>query len=103
MGDLHEFMMLSFHDGVEDAEQLQTMWALDKHLAACEGLLSREFFRGGDGRWVEHVVWADHAGLEASTHLDDDPAIAALFDRIDAHTVTYTCGERIEPEQISVP
>jgi hypothetical protein len=68
MPEIHEFMMLSFNGGVGDAEQLSTMRALDGHLGKCPGLVSREYFRGIDGRWVEHVVWASREDLEAAAH-----------------------------------
>jgi hypothetical protein len=98
MAQIHEFMMLSFNGGVGDAEQLSTMQALDGHLGGCPGLVAREYFRGVDGRWVEHVVWASREDLEGAAHLDDDPVVAALFGRFDADTVSYTCGERVGPD-----
>jgi hypothetical protein len=102
MSDVHEFMMLSFNDGVEDSEQLETMRALDTHLGACAGLVGREYFRGADGHWIEHIVWASQEDLEASTRLDEDPVVAALFERFDPETVTYACGERIESDGLAV-
>jgi hypothetical protein len=98
MPEIHEFMMLSFNGGVGDAEQLSTMRALDGHLCKCPGLVSREYFHGVDGRWVEHMLWASREDLEAADHVDDDPAVAALFELFDAATVSYACGERIGPD-----
>jgi hypothetical protein len=102
MSNVHEFMMLSFNDGVDDSEQLRTMRALDTHLGGCTGLVSREYFRGAEGHWVEHVIWESATDVEASTHLDDDPEVAALFDRFDPETVAYLCGKRIEPGLLAV-
>jgi hypothetical protein len=100
ISQIHEFMMLSFNGDVEDAEQLSTMRALDGHLGGCTCLISREYFRGVDGRRVEHVVWANREAIEAAAHLDDDPVVAALFERFDADTVSYACGERVGPVRL---
>jgi hypothetical protein len=96
MGDIHEFMMLTFDRSVEEPEQLQTMRDLDVHLARCQGLVSRESFLDGDGRWMEHTVWSSQADLEASNRLEEDPALADLFARFDTESVSYLRGERIE-------
>ena len=78
--DVHEFLMASFAPGIEDDRQLAIMVALGHHLARCEGLVGREFFRSRDGQWVEHVVWASQADLEASTGIEEDAVLARLFD-----------------------
>jgi hypothetical protein len=98
MSQVHEFMLLGFAEGIEAGQQLLVMEALDHHLAGCQGLVSREYFRGEDGRWVEHVVWESQADLEASARLDEDPVVAELFDCFDEHSVSYLRGERVEPE-----
>jgi hypothetical protein len=56
MSNVHEFMILNFDQAIEDAEQVHTMRALDIHLEGCTGLVGREYLRGADGRWVEHVT-----------------------------------------------
>jgi hypothetical protein len=96
MAQVHEFMLLGFAEGIEAARQLATMEAIGDHLVRCAGLVEREFFRGQDGRWVEHVVWASQADLEASAGTCEDAVVARLFDCFDTRTVTYLCGERIE-------
>ena len=102
MSQVHEFMMLTFRDKVDDVEQLRTMRALDTHLGGCPGLLRREYYRDGEGRWVEHVVWASDSDIEASVRLEDDPAVALLFERFDGRSVSYLRGERIEPEDLEL-
>jgi hypothetical protein len=97
MSDVHEFILLGFAEGIEAGQQLLVMEALDQHLSRCEGLVSREYFRGEDGRWVEHVVWESRADLEASARLEDDPVVAELFDCFDERSVSYLRGERVEP------
>jgi hypothetical protein len=101
MSQVHEFMLLGFADGVEEAEQTLIMRALDDHLAGCEGMLAREYFRADDGRWVEHVTWATQAHRETSARLEDDASVAALFDRFDTETVYYACCERIDPDHLA--
>ena len=96
MSQVHEFMLLGFAEGIEAEQQLAIMEALNAHLSRCPGLISRECYRG-DGRWVEHVVWAGQADLEASARLEEDPVVAALFDCFDTTTVSYACGERVGP------
>jgi hypothetical protein len=103
MGEIHEFMMLAFDHGVGEAEQLQTMQALDVHLSQCPGLLARESFRDSDGRWLEHTVWASQEDLEASNRLEEDPALADLFERFDPGSVSYLRGKRIEPRAVVEP
>ena len=97
MGDIHEFMMVTFDRAVEEAEQLQTMRELDVHLSRLPGLVSRESFRDSDGRWLEHTVWLSQEDLEASNLLAEAPALAGLFERFDTEPVSYLRGERIEP------
>ena len=97
MSQVHEFMLLGFAEGIEAEQQSAIMEALDEHLSRCGGLISREYYRGADERWVEHVVWADQTDLEASAHLEEDPVVAALFACFDTTTVSYACCERIEP------
>jgi hypothetical protein len=97
MSNVHEFMLLGFAEGIDAGQQLLVMEALDHHLSRCEGLLSREYFRAEDGRWVEHVAWASQADLEASARLEDDPVVAELFDCFDERSVSYLRGERVEP------
>jgi hypothetical protein len=97
MGQVHEFMLLGFAEGIEAEQQLAIMEALDAHLLRCRGLVSRECYRGADGRWVEHIVWVGQADLEASARLEEDPVVAALFDCFDTTTVSYACGERVGP------
>src|ERR1700749_4579944 len=95
MSDVHEFMMFGFNEGIAEAEQMRTMMGLDTHLGSCPGLVSREFYRGTDGRWVEHVVWSSLADLEASSRLEDEPAVAALFESFDANSTSYLRGELV--------
>jgi hypothetical protein len=97
MSNVHEFMLLGFAEGIGARQQLLVMEALDHHLSRCEGLVSREYFRGEDGRWVEHVVWASQGDLEASARLEDDPVVAELFGCFDERSVSYVRGERVEP------
>jgi hypothetical protein len=98
MSNVHEFTLLRFAEGIEAGQQLLVMEALDHHLSRCEGLVSREYFRGEDGRWIEHVAWASQADLEASARLDDDPVVAELFACFDERSVSYLRGERVEPD-----
>lgn len=98
MGQVHEFMLLGFAEDAGADEQLLIMRALDGHLTRCKGMLGREYFHSGDGRWVEHVVWASRADLEASARLEDDAAVAALFERFDTETVSYACCESVAPD-----
>lgn len=96
-GGVHEFLMASFNEGIEADRQLAIMEALGHHLRRCEGVIEREFFRSADGRWVEHVVWASEADLEASAAIEEDAEVARLFDCFDTRTVAYACCERIDP------
>jgi hypothetical protein len=96
MSQVHELMLLRFVEDIESDGQLLVMEALDQHLARCEGLIGRDYFRTEDGVWVEHVVWASQADLEASARLEDDPVVAELFDCFDERTVSYLRGERVE-------
>jgi hypothetical protein len=98
MSQVHESMLLRFVEDIASDRQLLVMEALDQHLARCEGLIGRGYFHTEDGVWVEHVVWASQADLEASARLEDDPVVAELFDCFDARTVSYLRGERIEPD-----
>lgn len=100
MSDVHEFMILAFNEGVDEAEQGRTMHELDNRLSGYPGLISRECYRDDDGRWVEHVVWSSQADLEAAAGLDEDPAVAALFERIDGGSVSYLRGERVGVEAL---
>jgi hypothetical protein len=93
---VREFMP-GFAEGTRAGQQLLVIEALDHHLSRCDGLLSREYFRGEGGRWVEHVTWASLAELEASSRLEDDPVVAKLFDCFDERSGSYLGGERVEP------
>jgi hypothetical protein len=97
---VHEFLMASFTPGIEEDRRLAIMNALGHHLSRCEGLVEREFFRGRDGQWVEHVVWASQAALDASTGIEEDAVLTGLFDCFDTRTVAYACCERIETDGI---
>jgi hypothetical protein len=97
VSNVHEFMLLRFEEGVEAGQRLLVIEALDHHLSRCEGLLCREYSRGEDGPWVEHVAWASQAHLEASARLEDDPVVAELFGCFDEGSVSYLRGERVEP------
>jgi hypothetical protein len=98
MSQFHELMLLRFLEDIESERQLLVMEALGQHLARCEGLIGRDYFCTGDGVWVEHVVWASQADLQASALLDDDPVVEELFDCFDSRTVSYLRGERVKPE-----
>jgi len=101
MGQVHEFMQLRFVDGIEGDGQLAIMEALGHHLLRCEGLVSREFFRSEDGCWVEHVVWASQAHLDAATGIEEDVVVARLFDCFDTRRVAYTRCERVETDGLT--
>ncbi len=96
MSQVHELMMLGFAEGIGEQQQQLVMEALDHHLARCEGLISREYFRSEDGRWVEHVVWASQEALDASVGLEEDPVAAELFSYFDTDSVSYLRGVRME-------
>jgi hypothetical protein len=98
MSQVHELMMLGFVEGIEEDRRLLVIEALDHHLTRCEGLVGRRYFRGDDGRWVEHVVWAGQADLEASARLEEDPVVAELFGCFDETTVSYLRSVRVGPE-----
>jgi hypothetical protein len=89
-------MLLKFDQGIEPDRQVSVMEALDHHLSSCPGLVSREYFRGDDGQWVEHLAWETQADLDASARLEDDPAVAELFGCFDTRSVSYLRGERVE-------
>jgi hypothetical protein len=93
---VHEFMLLRFGPGIDPGPQQLVMEALGHHLCGCEGLVAREFFRGQDGEWVEHVTWASQADLDASEGTPEDAAHAALFDCFDTSSVSYLRAERVE-------
>lgn len=95
---IHEITLIGFEADVGPEQQQAVMEALGVHLCRCEGMVSREFLRAGDGRWVEHVVWAGRADLEASTWLEDDPVVAELFSCFDAGTVSYGRCELYAPD-----
>jgi hypothetical protein len=103
MSEVHEFMLLGLAEGIEPGQQLLVMEALDAHLCRCKGLLAREYFRGEDGRWIEHLAWASQADLDASARLEDDPVVAELFACFDERSVSYLRGERVEPEGLAPP
>jgi hypothetical protein len=95
---VHEFTLLGFAADIGGVQQSLVTEALDHHLARCEGLIAREYFHGEDGRWVEHVVWTSQADLEAPARLEEDPVVAEFFGCVDAKSVSYLRGERIDPE-----
>jgi hypothetical protein len=95
---VHEFMLLRFAPGIDPGSQQLVMEALGHHLSRCDGLVAREFFRGQDGEWVEHVTWASQVDLDASEGIEADAAHAGLFDCFDTCSVSYLRGERVEPE-----
>jgi hypothetical protein len=97
---VHEFLMASFNEGIEADCQLAIMEALGHHLRRCEGVIGREYFRSADGHWVEHVVWASQADLEAAAGLEADAEVARLFECFDTRTVAYACCERVEDDRI---
>jgi hypothetical protein len=97
---VHEFLIAGFEAGIGADRQLAIMEALGHHLAGCEGLVEREFFRSGDGHWVEHVTWASQADLEASAGTCEDAALARLFECFDTRTVAYARCERVETEGV---
>ena len=99
MGQVHEFVLVGFADDAGAEEQLKIMRALDGHLTRCRGMLGREYFRDADGRWVEHVVWAGRGDLEASGRLEDDDAIAALSEGLDAESVSYARCELVRADR----
>ena len=101
MGHVHEFMLLRFVEGIDADRQVAIMEALGRHLLRCEGLVEREFFRSEDGRWVEHVVWADQADLDASAGIEEDAVVARLFDCFDTRRVAYTRCERVETDGLA--
>jgi hypothetical protein len=94
-------MLLGFAEGIDAEEQLLVMEALDHHLSRCEGLVGRGYFRGEDGRWVEHVAWRSRADLKASARLEDDPVVAELFGCFDERSVSYLRGERVGPDGLT--
>ena len=94
---VHEFMVLSFEPGIDTDAQKLVMAALDVHFARRDGILSREYFRDVDGRWVKHLIWRSQGDLEASADLEDDPVVAELFSCFDSETVAYAVCERVEP------
>jgi hypothetical protein len=97
MSQVHEFMLLRFAEEIEADRQLSVMEALGHHLSGCDGLIEREFFRGTDGHWVEHVVWASQADLEeAAEGVGEDAVLADLFECFDTRSVSYACCERVE-------
>jgi hypothetical protein len=98
--ELHEFTVLRFVDGLEADQQLLVMEALGHHLSRCGGLIAREFFCSEDGHWVEHVVWASQTDLEASAGIEEDAAVARLFDCFDTRTVAYARGKRVGAESL---
>jgi hypothetical protein len=102
MNQVHEFMAAAFRPEIEADQQLAIMEALDHHLRRCEGLVSREYFRGEDARWIEHTVWASQADLESSACLAEDPVAAWLYDCFDTRSISYLRGERVEPGGISL-
>jgi hypothetical protein len=94
MPGVHEFTVMRFLPGVDESEQRRTLESLGRHLAGCPGMIGRKCFHSaGDGRWVEHVVWASEAELEASSRLEDDPAASALYEQVDDTSVVYVLGE----------
>lgn len=95
---VHELMLLGFARGIDEERQLLVMEALDHHLIHCKGLIGREYFHCEDGRWVEHVVWASRADLEATARLEDDPVVAELFGCFEESTVSYLRGVRTQPD-----
>jgi hypothetical protein len=93
LSEVHEFTVMRFLAGVDESEQRRALEGLGRHLADCPGMIRRECFHSaGDGRWVEHVIWASEAELEASSHLEDDPEASALYERIDDTSVVYVRG-----------
>jgi hypothetical protein len=96
MGQVHECMLVSFTDGIGGDQQLAIIEALGHHLLLCEGLVEREFFSGEDEQWVEHVVWAGQANLDASAGTCEDAVGARLFDCFDTRSVAYLRGVRVE-------
>jgi hypothetical protein len=90
-------MVLEFAAGVDAGRQALVIEALDAHLARCRGLVSREYFRDVDERWVKHLVWASQDDLDASAGLEDDPVVAELFAHFDSEGVAYAVCERFEP------
>jgi hypothetical protein len=99
-GRQHEFMVLRFAPAIDADQQMLVMEALGQHLSRCDGLIGREFFRGEDGCWVEHVTWASKAALEASAGIEEDAVVARLFDCFDTRTLTYACCERVETDRL---
>ncbi len=93
--EIHEFMMFDFAAGTDPDRQRLIVAAIDAHLGRCEGIVSRDYYRGDDGRWVKHLVWATKADLDASAQLDDDPEVAKLYDYFDTENVVYACCERV--------
>jgi hypothetical protein len=93
---VHEFMVLSFEAGIGGDQQLAIMEALGHHLLRCEGLIDREFFRSDDGQWVEQLVWASQANLDASAGTCEDAVGARSFDCFDTRSVAYLRGVRVD-------
>jgi hypothetical protein len=96
---VHEFMVLSFAPRIDPDAQKVVMAALDAHFARRDGILSREYFRDVDGRWVKHLIWRSEEDLDASADLEEDPAVAELFACFESETVAYAICERFEPPE----
>ena len=53
------------------------------------------FCSEADGRWVDHVVWANLADAVASERIMEDPVAAPLFARFEPASVVFGRYERV--------
>ena len=97
MADVHEFVVLSFKDGIAKDEQIELMQNLEKFVSLFNGFKRREiFFSEADNRWIDHVVWADMDLARASGKVTENPDAAVIFGKMDERATIFSLYDKIE-------
>ena len=74
-----EFVTFSLKDGTDESAFLDTLRTIQSWVDGMPGFLGRQVTRGPDGRWTDHILWADAACAKAAhdsfNHQDFAPEI----------------------------
>lgn len=61
-----EIVTFALKDGTDEAAFLATLRATQSWVDGMAGFRGRQVSRGPDGRWTDHIIWANAASAEAA-------------------------------------
>ncbi len=88
MSRIAEIVRFTLRPGQEPAQFDAAAAATGALLAARPGFLGRHLSQGPDGRWTDHVLWADMAAARQAAHeVMADPVAAPFLEAIDGASI----------------